>query len=78
MDMALRDKVVLVTGASGGIGRALVQALLEDLSARGVARVGVITDPNAAEFYARLGATVVSEWSSVPAGRLLPVMEFRL
>jgi GNAT superfamily N-acetyltransferase len=64
-----------------GIGRVLVQQALEKARELGFTRVEVQADPNAGEFYARLGAHLIG---SVPAPmpgdrtRTLPLYEFRL
>ncbi len=61
-----------------GVGRLLVEHLVTRTRAAGVEEVRVVSDPNAAGFYRRLGARDVGERSSLPAGRRLPVLVFGL
>jgi hypothetical protein len=42
--------------------------------AAGVEELRVVSDPNAAGFYLRMGACQVGEQASVPVGRRLPVL----
>lgn len=62
-----------------GIGRRLLDALLEKAQRLGAERVLVEADPHAESFYARRGGRRVGERpSGVIAGRSLPVLEIRL
>ena len=62
-----------------GIGTKMWQHLLDKCRRQGVAKVAIVSDPNAEQFYLSLGAqpvgTVASE--SIP-GRRLPLLEYRL
>ena len=57
-----------------GVGRRMVEHLLERARAAGADEVRVVSDPHAAGFYMRMGARQVGEEPSVPAGRRLPVL----
>lgn len=59
-----------------GIGRQLVYCALDHCKSRGVERLKVASDPNAAEFYCRLGAVHLHQVESTPAPRKLPVLQF--
>lgn len=61
--------------AGQGVGRQLVQrafALAAELRSRALK---VIADPNAEEFYGKLGFERIGYCPSVPVGRLLPVLK---
>jgi N-acetylglutamate synthase-like GNAT family acetyltransferase len=57
-----------------GVGRLLFRHLCRHLSAAGVKRLRIASDPNAEGFYRRMGATRIGEEPSRPAGRSLPVL----
>jgi len=61
-----------------GVGRRLVEHLVARARAAGVEELRVVSDPNAAGFYLRMGARQVGEQASVPAGRRLPVLAIRV
>lgn len=61
-----------------GIGSALFEHAVEVAAAAGARRLVAVSDPNAAGFYAKMGARRVGEQESTPPGRLLPVMELEL
>ncbi|MFO8150096.1 MAG: GNAT family N-acetyltransferase, partial [Trueperaceae bacterium] len=61
-----------------GVGRRMVEHLLARARAAGVEEVRVVSDPNAAAFYLRVGARQVGEQASVPAGRRLPILAIRV
>ena len=61
-----------------GIGGALFQAAVE-LAARTGAHLSILSDPNAAGFYERLGARRCgAAQSDVERGRMLPLFEFAI
>jgi GNAT superfamily N-acetyltransferase len=62
-----------------GIGRALFQAACAWCVAQGGSRLLILSDPNAAAFYQRLGAQLIGEAPSdaIP-NRLLPLLEYPL
>jgi GNAT superfamily N-acetyltransferase len=62
-----------------GIGRLLFEAAANKARADGARRLVIQSDPHAAGFYRRLGATDAGEApsDSVP-GRMLPVLHFKL
>lgn len=64
-----------------GAGAALVRRALDEVRARGPGTVTVVSDPQAAPFYLRLGArpagTVPAPMPGAPA-RELPVLEWRV
>ena len=61
-----------------GVGRALFTHALGQARARGAHRIRIESDPNAEPFYAKMGARRVGEAPSIPAGRMLPVLEYDL
>jgi GNAT superfamily N-acetyltransferase len=62
-----------------GVGRALFAAACAWCVARGGSRLVILSDPNAAAFYRRLGARLIGEASSdAVSNRLLPLLEYRL
>lgn len=61
-----------------GIGRRLLDRLIEQAHALGAAEIKTIADPNAADFYAKAGFRYVGEHPSAPPGRMLPVLALRL
>jgi len=63
----------------GGAGRLLMARLVEAARARGARRLIILSDPNAATFYERMGARCIGEAPSdaIP-GRTLPLYELKL
>ena len=61
-----------------GIGRLLVGAALRHCELNGVERLRVVADPNALEFYRKLGAVHQGQVESSPAPRNLPVLQFHI
>jgi predicted N-acetyltransferase YhbS len=63
----------------GGVGRALADAVCALARARGAQRLRILADPNAAGFYARIGAIRAGEAPSdaIP-GRSLPLFDLPL
>jgi GNAT superfamily N-acetyltransferase len=60
-----------------GIGRALFDAAVELAATWGASHVSILSDPNAAAFYARLGAKRCGAApSGVARNRMLPLFEF--
>ncbi|WP_419907219.1 GNAT family N-acetyltransferase [Hoeflea sp.] len=59
-----------------GVGTRLFKALLDLARSRGIARLAILSDPNAAAFYERMGAQPVGNAPSdaIP-GRVLPLFE---
>jgi GNAT superfamily N-acetyltransferase len=62
-----------------GVGRTLFEAACKWCVAEGGTRLVILSDPNAAAFYQRLGARLIGEAASdaVP-DRTLPLLEYRL
>jgi GNAT superfamily N-acetyltransferase len=62
-----------------GVGRALLEAACAWCLAQGGTKLVILSDPNAAGFYQRLGARLIGEAPSdaIP-GRTLPLLEYRL
>lgn len=62
-----------------GVGHALLHFAIEEARRRGMERMSILADPNAAGFYERFGATYLRQASSdaIP-GRLMPLFELRL
>jgi predicted N-acetyltransferase YhbS len=62
-----------------GIGRALFQAAVGLAADQGATHVSILSDPNAAAFYERLGARRCGEApSGVESTRMLPLFEFAI
>lgn len=61
-----------------GVGRQLFTHLINRLRAMQVARLRIVSDPNAEGFYRRMGARRVGRVSSTPPGRYLPLLVVRL
>lgn len=61
-----------------GVGRELLTAILDGLRTLGVESLRIASDPHAVGFYERLGARVVGEVDSTPAGRRLPLLTLAL
>jgi len=61
-----------------GLGRTLFTHALASARAAGGRRLRVESDPNAEGFYRRMGAHRTGEAPSVPAGRMLPVLEIKI
>jgi predicted N-acetyltransferase YhbS len=60
-----------------GIGRALFQAASAVAAEQGATHISILSDPNAALFYAKLGARRCGEApSGVVRSRMLPLFEF--
>lgn len=61
----------------GGVGRALLERLVEQARERGWTELRVVSDPNARPFYERFGAVLVDEVPAPVAGvdRKLPVLD---
>ncbi|MDJ0956419.1 MAG: GNAT family N-acetyltransferase [Arenicellales bacterium] len=59
-----------------GIGRQLVYCALDHCKSRGVERLKVVSDPNATDFYRRMGAVQQGQVASTPAPRKLPLLQF--
>jgi GNAT superfamily N-acetyltransferase len=61
-----------------GIGRHMFRHLRRVLRRAGVERLRIAADPNAVEFYRRMGATPAGSVASTPPGRRLPVLVLHL
>jgi predicted N-acetyltransferase YhbS len=62
-----------------GIGRALFQAAIALAADKGATHVSILSDPNAAPFYSKLGARRCGEApSGVERSRMLPLFEFAI
>ena len=62
-----------------GAGRALFDAMVALVRGKGGKRLVIVADPNAEEFYRRLGAKRIGDApsESIP-GRYLPLLEYRI
>lgn len=69
---------VLPASAGRGAGRRLVEKALDHATGLGAETVRVVADPHAEGFYRKLGFYPVGRQPSVPAGRVLPVLECRV
>jgi GNAT superfamily N-acetyltransferase len=62
-----------------GIGRALFDAAVALAATRGAGHISILSDPNAAAFYERLGARRCGAApSSLKRNRMLPLFEFQI
>ena len=61
-----------------GIGRELLNHVLEYCRIKGIKELRVVADPHASEFYRKCGAAFIGETASVPTPRKLPVFHFKL
>jgi GNAT superfamily N-acetyltransferase len=61
-----------------GLGKALLTRAIEVARDGGARTMVVVSDPNAEEFYLRLGARRIGRVDSVPEGRTLPKLELDL
>lgn len=62
-----------------GIGRALFAAIVEKAKKSGTSKLVILADPNATDFYIRMGARLVGDApsDSIP-GRRLPLLSYSL
>jgi GNAT superfamily N-acetyltransferase len=62
-----------------GVGRKLFEAIVALIAAEGAKKLVILADPNAEEFYRRMGAKRVGDApsESIP-GRRLPLLEFEI
>lgn len=58
-----------------GVGRALTEEILRLCRARGIARICIVSDPNARAFYERMGAVLLGETPGSETARALPFLE---
>lgn len=75
---ALLDHLWVLPSSMGrGVGRALFQHAEEVARASGAARMRIVGDPHAEQFYSRMGATVFSQERASMDGeeRFLPLLE---
>lgn len=61
-----------------GYGRILFDDVKKRLGSLGAKRLKIISDPNAADFYRKMGAVQVGEAPTRIKGRTFPVFELRL
>ena len=74
-DCELEHLWVIPARMGAGIGRRLFEHAVERCRAIGAGRLWISADPNAEDFYRRLGARRVGDVPSTPAGRMLPRLE---
>ncbi len=78
-DAAELDHLWVVPDLIGqGLGRALFERAVQMARQAGAQQLRVVSDPNALGFYTRMGAVIVGEHESTPAGRMLPVLSVDL
>ncbi len=66
-------------GMGRGIGRAMFRSACDEALRRGMRTLFIVSDPNAEEFYLRMGATRTGEVPPCSGdGGLLPTLEFSL
>jgi GNAT superfamily N-acetyltransferase len=76
--MAIEHLWVDPPAMSAGVGRRLLEDAFTWCSSRGITRLQVVSDPHAAGFYRRCGASEIGDVPSTPAPRRLPLLEFAL
>ena len=59
-----------------GIGKSLFRNLCKTAFESQIERIEIVSDPNAAAFYERMGAKQIGWHPSQPAGRVIPKFEF--
>jgi GNAT superfamily N-acetyltransferase len=74
----LEDCWVAAEHMGHGFGRILFDDLKKRLSRLGCSRLKIISDPNAAGFYRKMGAVQIGEELTQIKGRVFPVFELRL
>lgn len=78
-DTATLEHFWIAPGCEGqGYGRQMLQRAMWRCEQVGAARLQVVSDPNAEAFYLRMGGIRNGEAPSVPAPRMLPIIEFTL
>ena len=66
---------VLPSWIGNGVGRRLLNRVLKTAAEKGYDAITVVSDPNAAAFYMRMGGYRVGSVESTPPGRMLPQFE---
>ena len=61
-----------------GVGRALFNHAISTARECGAARIKIVSDPNAEDFYKKLGAHRIASVAARPKGRRLPVLRFNM
>ncbi len=60
------------------VGQRLFEHACETATEKGVKKIQILADPNAAGFYTKMGAEQIGFLESQPPGRMLPLLELRL
>ncbi|MEI9932170.1 MAG: GNAT family N-acetyltransferase [Rhizomicrobium sp.] len=78
-DYDLLNMFVEPSAIGTGAGRALFNGITQVAREAGARRLVILADPNAANFYERMGAVRIGDGPSeaIP-GRMLPLLEYRL
>ncbi|MGF1758856.1 GNAT family N-acetyltransferase [Photobacterium sagamiensis] len=74
----LEDCWVLPAYMGQGLGEQLFDHAVKNLQSLAAFRMHIVSDPNACDFYKKMGANCVGEQPSKPKGRYLPVLELNL
>lgn len=61
-----------------GVGSTLFRAVIAEAKARGCVELETEADPNAQQFYERMGMKVVGSRPSTPVGRMLPLLSINI
>ena len=60
------------------VGQRLFEHARETATGKGVKKIQIVADPNAAGFYTKMGAEQIGFLESQPPGRMLPLLELKL
>jgi len=74
----LEHMFLLPTFIGKGFGRRMFSHAVNRCAARGIRKLGVLSDPNAKGFYEKMGCAYQREYPSTIAGRTTPFLTFRL
>ena len=77
-DLSIEHLWVLPEAKGDGVGGRLLTDALARCRDAGTSSIRIVSDPNAAGFYARFGAREIGSVPSRPAPRQLPLLEIRL
>ncbi len=77
-DVELSHLWVDPSAIGSGLGRLLLDSAIAEARRRGAPRLTILSDPYAVPFYEHMGARIVGEEPSEPAGRVLPRMTLAL
>lgn len=77
-EVVLESLFIAPEAIGSGCGSQLLQHALATARQHGYQTITLASDPNAEGFYTRMGAERIGETPGATAGRMLPLMRFRL